>query len=97
MTTKSLKKHLPPSSHQHLSFIFHAFFLPSVFANSLIFSQPSMIWNTYCFSLTAGSYEEFWLCFIKVVLSWKINAIGNSHPSSLYDTHVAFILISMLC
>lgn len=26
MTTKSLKKHLPPSSHQHLSFIFHVFF-----------------------------------------------------------------------
>lgn len=93
MTTKSLKKHLPTNI---FPLFFMLFFLPSVFANSL-FSQPSMIWNTYCFYLTAGSYEELWLCFIKVVLSWKINAIGNSHPSSFDDTHVAFILISMLC
>lgn len=97
MTTKSLKKHLPPSSHNIFPLVFTLFFLPSIFANSLMFSQPSTIWNTYCFSLTAGSYEELWLYFIKVVLSWRINAIGNSHFSCLYDTHVAFNLISMLC
>lgn len=65
----------PPTSFLYF------FPLPFVFANSLIFGQPSTIWNTYCFSLSAGSYEALWLRFIKVVLSWRIKAIGNSRPS----------------
>lgn len=47
MTTKSLEKHLPTTS---FLYFLHFFFLPSVFANRLMFSQPSTIWNTYCFS-----------------------------------------------
>lgn len=88
MATKSL----PQSSHQHLLFFIPSFF----FLRAWSLANPAR-YGTHTVFLIAGSYEVLWLCFIKLVLSWRINAVGNSHPSCLYDTHVAFIFIGMLC
>lgn len=78
------KNIFPPTSFLY----FLCFFSFFVFSKSLILSQPSRTWNTYCFSLSAGSHKELWLCFIKLVFILE---------NQCYRQQPYFMLVRYIC
>lgn len=73
------------------------FYFLDFFSSFLSFLRAWSLGTRTVFLWLLALMKYFGCVFIKFVLSWRINAVGNSHPSCLHDTHVAFIFIGILC